>query len=238
LQDAYISIREALLHVGASEGAAVDIEWIPAESLVGVDPALRLGDLDGLVVPGGFGDRGIEGKIEAVEYARTHGMPFFGLCLGLHCAVIEYARNVLGLGGANSTEFEPDTPHPVIGLLEEQQTITDKGGTMRLGNYPAILAPGSISHTCYGAERIVERHRHRYEFNPAYRDRLEDAGMRVTGTSPNNALVEIIEIPAHPWFVGVQFHPELTSRFLSPHPLFRGFVQSCLARKASPPSSS
>jgi CTP synthase len=237
LQDAYISIREALLHVGASEQVAVEIEWIPAESLDGVDPTPHLSDLDGLVVPGGFGDRGIEGKIEAVEYARTRGMPFFGLCLGLHCAVIEYARNVLGLEGANSTEFDPDTPHPVIGLLEEQQTITDKGGTMRLGDCPAVLAPGSISRACYDAEEIVERHRHRYEFNPAYRDRLEEAGMRVAGTSPNNALVEIIEIPEHPWFVGVQFHPELTSRFLSPHPLFRGFVRSCLERRSSSPSS-
>ncbi len=238
LQDAYISIREALLHVGAAEQADVSIEWIPAESLDGVDPAPILAELNGLLVPGGFGDRGIEGKIEAVEYARTHQMPFFGLCLGLHCAVIEYARNVLGLTGANSTEFDPDTPHPVIGLLEEQREITHKGGTMRLGACPAILAEGSVSRACYGSERIEERHRHRYEFNPAYREPLEAAGMRVVGTSPDGALVEIIEIPEHPWFVGVQFHPEFTSRFLSPHPLFRGFVRLCLERRASSHSSS
>ena len=238
LQDAYISIREALLHVGASEKADVKIEWIPAESLDGADPAPILAGLDGLLVPGGFGDRGIEGKIEAVEYARTHRLPFFGLCLGLHCAVIEFARNVLDLGGANSTEFDPHTPHPVIGLLEGQRDVTHKGGTMRLGAYPAILADGSISRASYGVQQIDERHRHRYEFNPIYRDRIEAAGMRVAGTSPDGTLVEIVELPNHPWFVGVQFHPEFTSRFLSPHPLFLGFVQSCLERRSSSSSPS
>jgi len=238
LQDAYISIREALLHVGAGERARVEIEWIPAESLDGTDPAPILSELDGLLVPGGFGDRGIEGKIEAVEYARVQRLPFFGLCLGLHCATIEYARNVLGLDGANSTEFDDHSPDPVIALLEDQREVTQKGATMRLGAYPAHLAEGSISRACYGAERIEERHRHRYEFNPAYRERFEAAGMRIAGMSPDGSLVEIVEVPDHPWFVGVQFHPEFTSRFLSPHPLFRGFVRSCLERRSSSDSPS
>ena len=236
LKDSYISISEALLHAGACESIRADIEWISAEDLVSGTVAERLGGLDGIVIPGGFGHRGIEGKLEAVEYARVHKIPYFGLCLGLQCAVIEFARNVLGWSHANTTENDPDTPHPVIALLEAQSQITQKGGTMRLGVYESTLAPGSISRRCYGQDSIIERHRHRYEFNPAFREQLEGAGLRVTGTSADGQLAEIIELEGHPWFVAVQFHPEFMSRFLSPHPLFRGFLKSCLEQQS--PSSS
>ncbi|MFC2079087.1 CTP synthase [Candidatus Bipolaricaulota bacterium] len=233
LKDAYISISEALLHAGACENINADIEWISAEDLVAGNLGTRLGNLDGIVIPGGFGHRGVEGKLEAVEYARMNGIPYFGLCLGLQCAVIEFARNVLGWSGANTTENDPETAYPVIALLEEQVQVTQKGGTMRLGVYESALAPNSISRKCYGQDTIVERHRHRYEFNPAFREQLEKAGLRVTGTSADEQLVEIVELEGHPWFVAVQFHPEFTSRFLSPHPLFRGFIQSCHERKSS-----
>ena len=236
LRDSYLSIREALLHAGASLDTRVIVDWIPSESLSGQDPASLLEDLDGILIPGGFGERGIEGKIEAVEYARTRGVPFFGLCLGLQCATIEFARNVAGLAGANSAEFDAGTPHPVIALLEEQMSVAEKGGTMRLGTYETILAEGTQSHGAYGGPRIQERHRHRYEFNPAYRERLEAAGLRIAGTSCEGQLVEIIELPDHPWFVGVQFHPEFSSRFLTPHPLFVGFVRTCLEQSGSSPS--
>ncbi|MFC2081960.1 CTP synthase [Candidatus Bipolaricaulota bacterium] len=236
LRDSYISIREALLHAGAGLDTHVVVDWIPSESLSGVDPAPILGHLDGVLIPGGFGERGIDGKIEAVEYARTHRVPFFGLCLGLQCATIEFARNVVGLDGANSAEFDPKTPHPVIALLEEQMHVAEKGGTMRLGIYETALVEGTRSHTCYGNLRIEERHRHRYEFNPAYRERLESAGLQIAGTSCEGQLVEIVELPDHPWFVGVQFHPEFSSRFLAPHPLFVGFVRSCLEQSGSSPS--
>ena len=238
LHDSYISIREALLHAGAIEDTKVEMEWIPSETIVGQDPEPTLGHLDGIVVPGGFGNRGIEGKIETVEFARTHNIPYFGLCLGMHCAVIEFARNVLGLREANSFEFDEQTPHPVIALLEEQTRVVQKGGTMRLGAYTTALREGTFSRAAYGTATIEERHRHRYEFNPLYRERLEAAGLRIAGTTTDNQLVEIVELPDHPWFVGVQFHPEFTSRFLSPHPLFRGFVRSCLERRASSRSSS
>jgi CTP synthase len=238
LKDAYISIREALLHAGSAEDVGVDIDWIPSDAIAKDGPAVYLSPLDGVLIPGGFGDRGIEGKIEAVEYARTNRVPYFGLCLGLQCAIIEFARNVLGLAGANSSEFDPDTPHPVISLLEGQLDVALKGGTMRLGVYETDLCEGSISASCYGAQRIAERHRHRYEFNPAYRSRLEAAGIRIAGTSLDNQLVEVIELIDHPWFVGVQFHPEFSSRLLSPHPLFRGFVRSCLEQRAFSRSSS
>jgi len=232
-RDSYISIAEALLHAGACENINADIEWISAEDLISGSVEARLSNLDGLVIPGGFGHRGVEGKLEAVEYARTSGIPYFGLCLGLQCAVIEFARNVVGWSGANTTENDPDTRHPVIALLEEQSQVTQKGGTMRLGEYESTLAPNSICRQCYGQDTIVERHRHRYEFNPEFRDQLEAAGLRVTGTSANGELVEIVELEGHPWFVAVQFHPEFTSRFLSPHPLFRGFIRSCLDQQSS-----
>ena len=233
LKDSYISISEALLHAGACESIGADIEWISAEDLVSGNVDEQLGGLNGIVIPGGFGHRGIEGKLEAVEYARTHKVPYFGLCLGLQCAVIEFARNVLGWSQANTTENDPNTPHPVIALLEEQSQVTQKGGTMRLGVYESTLDPDSISRSCYGQDVIIERHRHRYEFNPAFREQLEGAGLHVTGTSADGQLAEIIELEGHPWFVAVQFHPEFTSRFLSPHPLFRGFLKSCLAQQSS-----
>ena len=238
LRDSYISIREALFHAGTAENIGVDIEWIPSDAVAQEGPAPHLSAVDGVLIPGGFGDRGIEGKIEAVEFARTNRIPYFGLCLGLQCATIEFARNCLGLNDANSSEFDPDTPHPVISLLEEQIDVALKGGTMRLGVYETDLREGSISAACYGSHRIEERHRHRYEFNPIYRERLEAAGMRIAGTSLHDQLVEVIELPDHPWFVGVQFHPEFSSRLLSPHPLFRGFVRSCLEQAASSHSSS
>lgn len=242
LKDAYMSITSALLHAGAALDTHVDLEWISAARLTAEECAdggseAPLSELDGLLIPGGFGDRGIEGKVRAVKYARTMGIPFFGICLGLQCAVIEFARARLGLIAANSAEFDPHTPDPVIGLLENQRTIVEKGGTMRLGGYEAILREGTISRSCYSAERVMERHRHRYEFNPAYRQRFERAGMSVAATSPDDSLVEIVELKDHPWFVGVQFHPEFQSRFLSPHPLFRGFVKACLDHESSLPSS-
>ena len=233
LKDSYISIREAFAHAGAQENIGVDLEWISSERIVEDGPEAHLASLDGLLIPGGFGDRGVEGKVESVHYVRTNKIPFFGICLGLQCATIEFARDVLGLSRANSSEFDPETPDPVIALLEEQETVTQKGGTMRLGAYDAVLNDGTVSRTCYGKHQIVERHRHRYEFNPVYRDRFEAAGMRVAGTSPDGELVEIVELPDHPWFVGVQFHPEFLSRFLSPHPLFQGFVRSCLDARSS-----
>jgi len=237
IRDSYISIREAFAHAGAIEKIGVDLEWISSESIAADGPEAYLSGIDGLLIPGGFGDRGIEGKVEAVRFVREKRIPFFGICLGLQCAVIEFARNVLGKPRANSAEFDPQTPDPVIALLPEQREVTDKGGTMRLGAYPAVLREGSIIRSCYGKERIEERHRHRYEFNPDYRERFEAAGMRVSGRSPDGRLVESVELDGHPWFVGVQFHPEFTSRFLSPHPLFRGFIRSCQERRSSSPSS-
>ena len=233
LTDAYMSIREALVHAGIANGARVDIKWIPAEEVAQDGPEAYLADVDGLLVPGGFGDRGIEGKVEAIGYVRTHEVPFFGICLGLQCAAIEFARNRLGLAQANSAEFDPHTPDPVIDLLPEQKKVADKGGTMRRGAYETLLAPGTHAHTCYRAARISERHRHRYEFNPEYRAAFERAGMRVSGTSPDGRLVEIIELPDHPWYVGVQFHPEFRSWFMAPHPLFSCFIDACLKNRGS-----
>ena len=238
LKDSYISIRESFTHAAIAEGVDVDLKWISSEAIAeqGADRLLR--DVDGLLVPGGFGDRGIEGKIQAVGYVRKHRVPCFGLCLGMQCMAIEFARDVLGLRAANSSEFDPDTPDPVIALLEEQERVVQKGGTMRLGAYEAALRPGTISKESYGQDHIVERHLHRFEFNPTYRERFERAGMQIAGTSLDGKLVEIIELPSHPWFVGVQFHPEFTSRFLSPHPLFRSFVRACQSLKPSSPRSS
>lgn len=233
LRDSYISVSEALLHAGAWENIGVDIEWISAESLTEGGGTASLAELDGILIPGGFGHRGVEGKLEAVEFARAQRIPYFGLCLGLQCAVIEFARNVLGWEGANTTENDPETPYPVIALLEEQIQVTQKGGTMRLGVYESTLAPDSISRRWYETDTIAERHRHRYEFNAAFRQEMEAAGLRIAGTSADGQLVEIVELRDHPWFVSVQFHPEFTSRFLSPHPLFRGFIRSCLEQRAS-----
>jgi CTP synthase len=230
-RDAYKSIYESLTHAGFHHNARVLIKRIEAEECDSSDLESLLGQVHGILVPGGFGARGIEGKIKTIRYAREKKIPFFGICLGMQCAVIEYARNVLGCKEANSTEFTQETPDPVICLLEEQKTVTDKGGTMRLGAQPAVLKEGTLARASYGQEEISERHRHRYEFNPAYRERLIEAGMIPSGTNPSGTLVEIVEIPRHPWFVAVQFHPEFKSAPLDPHPLFRDFIGAALQRQ-------
>lgn len=232
LRDAYISIVEALKHASYYNDANLTIKWVNAEKIEEskVDLAEVLSDADGILVPGGFGDRGIEGKIKAVKYARENKIPFFGICLGMQCAVIEYARDVCGLTGANSTEFKETTPYPVIYLMPEQISVEIKGGTMRLGQYPCKIRPGTLTAAAYGEELIFERHRHRYELNNEYRKTFEENGMLIGGTLPNDRLVEIIELPreVHPWFVGVQFHPELKSRPTNPHPLFREFIAAAI----------
>jgi len=231
LPDAYLSVVESLRHAGFWHDKAVDIVWIASDELEGAESAARLAELDGILVPGGFGVRGIEGKIAAVRFAREEGVPFLGICLGLQCAVIEFARNVAGLDNANSSEFDPSTPHPVVDILVGQD-LSSMGGTMRLGAYPCRLTIGSKAHAAYGTELIFERHRHRYEVNPRFRRRLEDAGMLCSGESPDRTLVEIVELPDHPWFVTGQFHPEFKSRPDRPHPLFRDFVGAASARRS------
>ncbi len=236
LADAYLSVIESLRIAAAHEGVAVDLKWIHADEEVEADGADKhLEDIDGLLVPGGFGLRGIEGKINAIRFARESKLPFLGLCLGMQTAVIEFARNVAGLGGANSSEFDPGSPYPIIDLLPEQKDVNGMGGTMRLGAYPCRLAPGTKAHAYYGADQISERHRHRYEVNNALLPRLTEKGLVVSGTSPDGRLVEIVELPEHPWFVACQFHPEFKSRPGKPHPLFLGFVQAIL-KTSSPPS--
>lgn len=232
LHDSYISVNEALKHGGIKTHSAVDIHWIDSESLEGenVDLDEILGDMDGILVPGGFGSRGIEGKIRACSYARVSNIPYLGICLGMQIAIIEFARNVLGLEGANSAEINPDTPYPVIDILPEQKDVTDMGGTMRLGQYPCTLNPESKAFKLYGASMIYERHRHRYEVNNDYRQELLAGGMIFAGTSPDNHIVEMVEIPDHPWFVAGQFHPEFKSRPNKPHPLFTGFVTAAAER--------
>jgi len=230
LPDAYLSVVEALKHGGYASGAKVVVDWISADDTEGLLAEGRLAGLDGIVVPGGFGMRGIEGKVTAAGYAREHGIPFLGLCLGLHCAVIEFTRNVCGLAGANSTEFDTHTPHPVIDLMDDQRSIVDMGGTMRLGAYPAKLAAGTRVRAAYGEEVVYERHRHRYELNNRYRQTLEEHGMVLSGTSPDGLLVEFIELRDHPFFVATQAHPEFKSRPNRPHPLFAGFVEAARQR--------
>ena len=227
--DAYISVTEGLRHAGVHHNLRVDIKWIASEILESGD--LRpLDDVHGVVVPGGFGHRGIEGKIAAARFARTSLVPYLGLCLGLQCAVIEFGRDLLGATDANSTEFNAFTSHPVIDLLPEQRDVAEKGGTMRLGLYPCKLQPGTLAAAAYGEPIVYERHRHRFEFNNAYREPMWEAGMVFSGTSPNDRLVEIIELRDHPWFVGSQFHPEFRSRPNRPHPLFRDFVKAAAVR--------
>lgn len=235
LHDSYISVNEALKHGGIETRSAVDIDWIDSETLEGDDVNLDdiLGNVDGILVPGGFGSRGIEGKINACQYARTHGIPYLGICLGMQIAIIEFARHVLGMNGANSAEINPETPFPVIDILPEQKEVTDMGGTMRLGQYPCTLNPESKSYELYGASMIYERHRHRYEVNNDYRNDLLSGGMIFAGTSPDNHIVEMVEIPNHPWFVACQFHPEFKSRPNKQHPLFRGFVTAASKHKNS-----
>jgi CTP synthase len=231
-RDAYKSIYEALDHAGIAYSAQLRIQRIQSEEVEREGPERLLAGYDGLIVPGGFGERGIEGKVEAIRFAREREIPFLGLCLGMQCAVIEYGRHVVGLEGAHSSEFNKDAPHPVICLLDEQKTITDKGGTMRLGAQEAKLEPGSRAATAYGTERIRERHRHRYEFNNVYRQQFEAHGMLFSGTSPDGSLVEVVELPNHPWFVAVQFHPEFKSKPTAAHPLFTGFIAAAIERHA------
>jgi CTP synthase len=227
LTESYKSLNEALYHAGFANKAKVNIEYFDSEKL---DQAAVLAKMDGVLVPHGFGSRGAEGKIAAVRFAREQRVPYLGICFGMQFAVIEYARNVAGLDGANSTEVDPNTPHPVIDLLPEQRAIEDKGATMRLGNWPCVLKPGTRAHKAYGTERIAERHRHRYEFNPDYRQLLEEeAGLVVSGTSPDGRLVEVVEVADHPWFVACQFHPEFASTPFRPSPLFVDFIKA--ARK-------
>ena len=224
LHDAYLSVVESLKHAGTENGVKVKIKWVNSELLTDENAADYLSDCQGIIVPGGFGDRGIEGMICAARYARENNVPYFGICLGMQMAVIEFARHAAGMEGAHSTEFAPDTPFPVIDIMEEQKAVTAKGGTMRLGKYPCRLKEGSLSRELYGSELISERHRHRFEMNSTYRPQLEEKGMSVTGLSPDGLLPEIVEIKEHPWFVGVQFHPEFKSRPNRPHPLFVGFI--------------
>jgi CTP synthase len=238
LPDAYLSVVEALRAGGFAHEAKVRLRWIPSdECQTPAGAARNLSDVDAICVPGGFGIRGIEGKLGALTYARTHGIPTLGLCLGLQCMVIEYSREVVGLEKAGSTEFDPDTPEPVIATMEEQLAFVegagDLGGTMRLGLYPAALKPGSIAREVYGADLIEERHRHRYEVNNAYRDQLEAAGLVFSGTSPDNNLVEYVELPrdVHPYYIATQAHPELRSRPTRPHPLFAGLVGAAINRQ-------
>ncbi|GAA0859746.1 MULTISPECIES: CTP synthase [Clostridium] len=231
LHDAYISVVEALSHGGLANNTKVNIKWVNSEELESQDVNEVLKGVQGILVPGGFGDRGVEGKIDAIRWARENKVPFLGICLGMQCAVIEFARNVLGLEGAHSSELNPDTKYPVIDIMPEQKDIEDLGGTMRLGVYPCKLDEETKAYDCYKDEVIYERHRHRYEFNNEYKKEIIENGMTIAGTSPDGRLVEIVEIEDHPWFVAAQFHPELKSRPNRPHPLFTGFIEAAVAEK-------
>jgi len=233
LKDAYKSIIEAFTHAGGARSARVELVWISSEKISEDGPEAHLMDIDGLLVPGGFGERGIEGKIEAVKYVRTNNIPFLGICLGLQCAVIEFSRNVCGMPDAHSSEFAPDTKNPVIHLMEEQKKVTEKGATMRLGSYPCRITRGTLAHRLYGSLNINERHRHRYEVNNNYRERLEQGGLACSGIYQEGNLVEMIELPGHPFFIAGQFHPELKSRPMNPHPLFVGLVEAAVNYRSS-----
>jgi len=232
LQDSYKSILEAFIHAGAANETKVNIVSVHSEYIDKSNVSEKLKDFDGILVAPGFGERGIEGKIETVRYAREQNVPFFGICLGMQMAVIEYARTVLGYADANSTEMNSKTSHPVIDLMEEQKTITDKGGTMRLGSWKCNLEPNSLANKIYGKSQIAERHRHRYEYNSGYREQLENAGLKASGINPETGLVEIVEIENHPFFIGVQYHPEYKSTVANPHPIFVGFVKAAVKHKA------
>ena len=232
LHDAYISVVEALKHGGIYSQTTVNIKWVDSETVTAENAEELFADVSGILVPGGFGHRGIEGKIAAIRYARTRGVPFLGLCLGMQLAIVEFARDVLGYSDANSMELDPSTTHPVIHIMPDQIGVEDIGGTLRLGSYPCILKDGSLARRLYGAREIAERHRHRYEVNNDYRDALESRGMSLCGLSPDSRIVEMIEIPEHPWFLATQAHPELKSRPNRPHPLFKGFVEAALAYQA------
>ncbi|NCC14068.1 MAG: CTP synthase, partial [Spirochaetia bacterium] len=231
LHDAYLSVMEALKHASWAQGAQVTIDWVDSELVTEQSREALLAKADGILVPGGFGDRGIEGKILAAQYAREHKIPYLGICLGMQIAVIEYARHVLGYADAHSSEFNPDSKHPVIALMPDQRGNIPKGGTMRLGTYPCVVsAPSQMSEAYRGELLIAERHRHRYEFNNSFREALADAGLVISGTSPDGSLVEAVELADHPFFVGVQYHPEFKSRPNRPHPLFLRFIASALGR--------
>ncbi len=232
-RDAYKSIYESLDHAGMAHHAQIRLARIRSEDVESEGPERLLAGYDGILVPGGFGERGIEGKVAAIRYAREKGIPFFGICLGLQCAVVEFARNVCGLTDAQSTEFQKETQHPVICLLDDQKTKTDMGGTMRLGAQPAKLAPDSHAARCYGTTEITERHRHRYEVNNVYRQQFTAHGLNISGTSPDDSLVEIVEVPDHPWFVAVQYHPEFKSKPTAAHPLFQGFIGAAVTHHSS-----
>ena len=234
LHDAYKSVNEALIHGGAANDVRVQVEWIASDRFTDQAAAARLlGGFDGLLIPGGFGERGVDGMIEAIRWARENGLPFFGICLGLQIAIIEFARNVCALPDTNSTEFEPECATPVISLMQSQRDVSNLGGTMRLGAYTARLRPGSKVAQAYGTQEISERHRHRWEVSNAYRDVLAEYGLRLSGQSPDGGLVEVIELPDHPWFIGCQFHPELKSRPTRPHPLFAAFIAASVRRHES-----
>lgn len=233
LSDAYLSMVEALRHAAIELSLDLKLTWVNSEDIEAEGAAKYLQRVDGVVVPGGFGSRGVDGKIAAVEYARNHQIPFLGLCLGMQCSVMEWARNVAGLKDANSAEFDPNTPNPVINLLPEQHDVVDLGGTMRLGLYPCRLAPNTLANRLYQKEVVYERHRHRYEFNNAYRNLFLENGYAISGTSPDGRLVEIIELPSHPFFIATQFHPEFQSRPSTPHPLFKGFIQAAFNQAKS-----
>ena len=228
LHDAYLSVAEALRHGGIASRAEVDIKWVDSEELNDKNAEQVLGDVDGILVPGGFGTRGTEGKIVAVSFARTHNIPFLGICLGMQLAIVEYARNVALLKKANSIELDPDTPDPVIALMPDQEGVTDIGGTLRLGAYPCVLDESSKAYELYGKKEISERHRHRYEVNNDYRQVFTDNGMILSGMSPDGRIVEMIELKDHPYFIGTQAHPEFKSRPDEPHPLFVGLIKAAL----------
>jgi CTP synthase len=228
LKDAYKSIKEALEHAGAENECKVHIKWVHSEKITDKNVGKHLGGLSGILVAPGFGHRGIEGKITAIRYARENKVPFLGICLGMQCAVVEFGRNVMGHIDANSTEMNPNTPFPVIAMMEEQKKIENKGGTMRLGAYPCQLVEGSLAASVYKRKQVSERHRHRYEFNNSYLKSYEKAGMLATGINPQGKLVEIVELKDHPWFIGVQSHPEYRSTVAKPHPLFIGFVKAAI----------
>ena len=228
LQDSYKSLTEAMNHGGIANETEVEQDWIDSESIEKEGPESFLSGVDAILVPGGFGNRGIEGKIAAVRWARETHIPFLGICLGMQCAVIEFARNVAGLTGANSSEFDPITPHPVIDILPEQKDIKNKGGTMRLGHYKCIIAQNSLAYKVYRKSEVLERHRHRYECNPLYKERLEEKGLIISGVSPDGRLVEIVSLKGHPWFIACQFHPEFQSKPMAPHPVFSNFIKAAL----------
>jgi CTP synthase len=231
LHDAYLSIIESLNHAGFETGADIKIKWIDSEEVTEASVREHLCDVDALIIPGGFGDRGIEGKIAACRFARENNLPFLGICLGMQIAVIEFSRNVCGLLDANSSEFDENSSQPVIDLMPDQRGIVNKGGTMRLGAYPCAVKEGTLMMSLYGSKEISERHRHRFEFNNSYREQVEKAGLKICGTSPDNLLVEAIELPGNKFFIGVQFHPEFKSRPNRPHPLFLGLLRASLEKK-------